>query len=62
MELEKVEFDGFVEQMSQLINLPIPPDSQPAVVENLKKIAELATLVTEFSLPESIEVAPKFIP
>lgn len=62
MELEKLDLPQFVERMSQLIDLPISPDAKPAVVENLKKIAELATFVMEFSLPESIEIAPKFEP
>ncbi|MGB7275247.1 MAG: DUF4089 domain-containing protein [Geitlerinemataceae cyanobacterium] len=62
MNLEKIDWNQFVEQMSHAIDLPISPQSQPSVVENIKKIAEMTRLVTDFPLPESMEVAPKFRP
>ncbi len=34
----------------------------PGVIDNLTRIAEIATLVTEFELPENIEAAPIFKP
>ncbi|HIK34009.1 MAG TPA: DUF4089 domain-containing protein [Oscillatoriales cyanobacterium M59_W2019_021] len=62
MNAETIYWHQFIEQMSNIIDLPIAPESEPGVVENLQNIAEVAALVTEFSLPESIELAPQFTP
>lgn len=62
MNLDKIDWHQFIEQMSRAIDLPIPPESQPGVVENMKNMAEIARLVTDFPLPESVEPAPKFTP
>lgn len=53
---------AYVEQMSQLLDLPIPPESLPGVVKNFATIAAIATLVTDFPLPEEIEAASVFEP
>ncbi|MGK7940434.1 MAG: DUF4089 domain-containing protein [Crocosphaera sp.] len=52
----------YIEQTSVIINLPIPPEFMPGVIDNLTRIAEISTLVTEFELPETIEAAPIFEP
>jgi hypothetical protein len=52
----------YVEQTAQLIDLPIPPEYRPGVVENFARIAAIAQLFTEFPLPEEIEPAPVFEP
>lgn len=56
------EIQKYVEQTALLINLPIDKESMPGVVDNLQRIAQLATLVTDFELPEDMEPAPIFKP
>jgi Protein of unknown function (DUF4089) len=45
-----------------LLELPLNPEFRPGVVENLKIIATIMQVVSEFPLPETIEPAPKFEP
>ncbi len=52
----------YVEQMAQMLQLPLAPEYLPGVVENFTRLAAIAQLVTEFPLPEDIEVAPVFEP
>lgn len=52
----------YVEHIAQLLDLPLAPEHCPGVVENFARIAAIATLVTEFPIPETIEVAPVFEP
>lgn len=52
----------YIEQTSQLINLPIPSEYQAGVIANFERIATIAQLVTEFPLPEYIETALVFNP
>lgn len=52
----------YVEQTAQLLDLPLAPEHRDGVVENFATIAAIATLVTEFPLPEDIELAPVFEP
>lgn len=53
---------SYIEQTSIIINLPIDEQSMSGVVDNFTRIAELATLVTEFEFPEAIEAATIFKP
>jgi hypothetical protein len=52
----------YVEQMSQLLDLPLDPEHFSGVVKNFATISAIATLVMEFPLPEDIEAAPIFEP
>lgn len=52
----------YIEQMAQMLDLPLAPEHRPGVVENFARIAAIATLVTEFPIPETVEVAPVFEP
>ena len=52
----------FVKQASALIDLPIQPEHLPGVVENFDRIVQIAQLVQEFPLPETVEAAPTFQP
>ena len=54
--------EKYVEYTAELINLELPPEYLPAVVENLERIAVIAQLVIDFPLPPEIEPAPKFDP
>lgn len=61
--MEKTDHSAtYVEQMSELLDLPLDPEHFPGVVKNFATISALATLVMEFPLPENIEAAPIFEP
>ena len=62
MKNQKINIKEYIEQTSVIINLPIAPEFMPGVIDNLTRIAEISTLVTEFDLPETIEAAPIFEP
>ncbi len=62
MDKNKIEIKKYIQQTSVIIDLPITPKYMPGVVDNLTRIAEIATLFTEFELPETIEAAPIFQP
>ncbi|MEM9540974.1 MAG: DUF4089 domain-containing protein [Cyanobacteria bacterium P01_E01_bin.42] len=62
MKRETVDWVQYVEQASQLLDLPIAPDYLPEVVANLESIAAIAQLVSEFPLPEDIEAVTIFEP
>ncbi len=52
----------YVEQAAQLMELSLTPEYLPGVIDNFTRIAAIASLVTEFNLPEEIEAAPVFEP
>ncbi|QLE59514.1 DUF4089 domain-containing protein [Nostoc sp. TCL26-01] len=52
----------YVEQMSLLLDLPIPDEYQDGVVANFERIKAIAQLVNSFPIPEDIEPAPVFTP
>jgi len=62
MQEKVLNLNQYVEQMSELLNLPIAPEYCPGVVENFSRMVAIAQLVTEFHLPEDIEAAPVFEP
>lgn len=62
MKNQKINIKEYIEQTSVIINLPIAPEFMPGVIDNLTRITEISTLVTEFELPETIEAAPIFEP
>ncbi|MCA1995570.1 MAG: DUF4089 domain-containing protein [Coleofasciculus sp. S288] len=52
----------YIEQISELIDLPIDPEYLPGVARNFATISAIATLVVDFPLPEDIEPVPVFEP
>jgi hypothetical protein len=52
----------YVERTAQLIDLNIAPEYLPGVIDNMTRIAAIASLVTEFDLPTDLEAAPTFEP
>lgn len=52
----------YIEQMIEILDLPLDPEYRPGVIKNFASICAIATLVTEFPLPEDIEAAPVFEP
>jgi hypothetical protein len=52
----------YIDQISNLINLPIHPDHHSGVVENFFQLQMIAQVFLGFSIPEDIEVAARFQP
>ncbi|MDY7013376.1 MAG: DUF4089 domain-containing protein [Cyanobacteriota bacterium] len=57
-----LELETYVEQLSQLLDLPLAPESKLKVIENLATLARIAQLFTEYPLPDNIEFPSKFEP
>ncbi|MBW4582660.1 MAG: DUF4089 domain-containing protein [Tildeniella nuda ZEHNDER 1965/U140] len=53
---------ALVDQLAALVALPLQPDHRPGVIDNFARIVSIAQLVTEFPLPDDIEIAPNFEP
>ncbi|MBW4546009.1 MAG: DUF4089 domain-containing protein [Symplocastrum torsivum CPER-KK1] len=53
---------AYIEQMSEILDLPINPEYRPGVIKNFASICAIATSVTDFPIPEDIEAAPVFEP
>ncbi|MEY3299322.1 MAG: hypothetical protein RLZZ597_2582 [Cyanobacteriota bacterium] len=54
--------EAYIEQISHLMGLPIHPEHQPGVVENLKQLQRVAQIFLDYPLPEDIEAAARFQP
>ncbi|WP_158047191.1 DUF4089 domain-containing protein [Skermanella pratensis] len=54
--------ESHVDHMAAALGLAIDPDYRPGVVANMARTAEIARLVTEFPLPDGVELAPAFRP
>jgi hypothetical protein len=52
----------YLSAASALIDLPIRPEYLDEVMAAFAVITAQARLVTDFSLPETIEAAPRFVP
>jgi hypothetical protein len=62
MEGNNFNVQEYVEQMSLLLNLEINDEYEDGVIANLERIKDIAEIVNNFPLPESIEIAPIFEP
>ena len=58
----KTEITEYIRQTAKLVDLEIKSEYLPEVIDNFTKLAEIATLVTEFNLPDNIEPAATFKP
>lgn len=56
------DLTAYVDQMADLIGLPLPDDYHQSVVENFERIHAMAQLFLEFPLPKETEIAPVFEP
>jgi hypothetical protein len=54
--------EPLVDQLAQLITLPLAPDHRPGVIANFERTAAIAQLVMEFPLDDDGEIAPVFHP
>ncbi|MDJ0536475.1 MAG: DUF4089 domain-containing protein [Xenococcaceae cyanobacterium MO_207.B15] len=62
MEQPKPNWKEYVEQTAKLMNLDHTGEYLPEVTNNFVAIANIASLVMEFELPEDTEIAPIFEP
>ena len=60
MESNNFNVQEYVNQMSLLLDLPINEEYKDGVIANFEKIKDIAEIVNNFPLPESIEIAPIF--
>ncbi|AOX03090.1 DUF4089 domain-containing protein [Moorena producens PAL-8-15-08-1] len=57
-----IETATYVEAMAQLLDLDLKPEHRSGVINNFAKIYAIASLVTEFTLPDDLAAAPVFKP
>lgn len=62
MDENTITIAEYIAQTAVILNLPIPLEYRPNVVDNFAKISAIAKLVNEFPLPPEIEAAPVFKP
>lgn len=62
MENNNLQIQEYVHQMSLLLDLPINDEYKNSVIANFEKIKDIAEIVNNFPLPESMEIAPIFEP
>jgi hypothetical protein len=62
MENNNFQVKEYVKQMSLLLDLPINDQYKDGVIANFEKIKDIAEIINNFPLPESIEIAPIFEP
>ncbi len=60
--LPQLEPTAYVTQMAVMLNLPLPPEHQTGVVENLVRMQAIAQLVMSFPLSDTVDNAPVFRP
>ncbi|WP_299493477.1 DUF4089 domain-containing protein [Acaryochloris sp. IP29b_bin.137] len=53
---------AYVTEMAKLLELSIPLDQLPGVVESFEQIHRIAQPVLNFPLPDTLEAAPQFEP
>ena len=51
-----------VNHMAAVLGLAINPAHRPGVIANMARTAEIARLMTDFPLPDDVELAPTFHP
>ena len=56
------EIEDYLQAASALLGLPIRPEHQDEVLAAFRVLVEHGKLVTEFTLPEAVEAAPRFTP
>jgi Protein of unknown function (DUF4089) len=59
---ERLIVREYVEQMALLLDLDLRDEYKDGVVANFKRINAIAQIVSDFDLPENIDVAPIFEP
>lgn len=62
MTKKTLETANYVEATAELLDLDLKPEHRPGVIKNFATIYAIASLVTEFSLPDDLAAAPVFEP
>jgi hypothetical protein len=62
MKTDESDLETHVDLAAAAVGLTIAPDHRPGVIVNLRRTAEVARLVTEFPIPDTVEAAPVFRP
>jgi hypothetical protein len=57
-----LDVTAYVDLAAAAVNLPIPEETRPGVINNFERIWEIARPVVEFPLPDDLEAAPTFKP
>jgi hypothetical protein len=52
----------YVEQTIQLLNLPVPPEQMPRLIDTFQKLQSIAAPMLAFELPDNLEALPVFEP
>jgi hypothetical protein len=53
---------AYVDAMAQIVGLPIEPQYRDAVIANVERAAQIASLALAEPLPDDLESAPVFRP
>jgi hypothetical protein len=56
------DWSSYVDQTAKLLDLPIPEELCPGVIENFERIVAIAQPVLDFPLDDTDEPAPVFEP
>lgn len=56
------DIQAYVDCMAQILQLPIPSEIRPSVVENFARAMAIAQPILDFELPDDVEAAPTFRP
>jgi Protein of unknown function (DUF4089) len=54
--------EPLVDQLAQLLALPLAPEHRPGVIANFERTTAIAQLVMEFPLDDDVEIALVFHP
>ncbi|MES1023678.1 DUF4089 domain-containing protein [Gloeocapsa sp. BRSZ] len=60
--MEKFDVAEYVDRTAAILDLEIHPEYRDNVIANFERIRQIAQLVNEFVLPETVEAAPIFEP
>ena len=56
------DIETYVQQALHLLELSVPPEQLPSIVENFERVRTIAQPVLDFPLPDDLEAAPTFEP
>lgn len=60
--IDEAAIAAYVDLMAQLLDLPLPADIRPQVVQNFAQVQAIAQPVLDFDLSDQLEPAPTFQP
>lgn len=60
--METFDCAEYVDRTAMILDLEINPEYRDNVIANFERIRQIAQLVNEFPIPETVEAAPIFEP